>query len=167
MTTISKNVKLISLKRVCYLGLPYIFIEFSISVQCSWSGKFEIQLCLNSRFRNTELKCQIQWRCCRGGLTRLQKQYKSIWPVAKPPLFHPCGPIGKHDSSSVSKFVRMKAVVYGANTCPVDESVIGHGLFCKTNSGVPYQYWGYCVHPFVTCLYSSKSAITMVEYWPK
>ena len=29
------------------LGLPYIFIEFGISVQCSWSGIFKIQLCLN------------------------------------------------------------------------------------------------------------------------
>ena len=25
----------------CFLGLSYIFIEFGISVQCSWSGKFK------------------------------------------------------------------------------------------------------------------------------
>ena len=29
------------------LGLSYIFIEFGISVQCSWSRKFEIERCLN------------------------------------------------------------------------------------------------------------------------
>ena len=29
------------------LGLSYIFIEFGISVLCSWSGKFEIELWLN------------------------------------------------------------------------------------------------------------------------
>ena len=49
-------------------GLSYIFIEIGISVQCSWSGNSNIALFQISRFRNTELKCQIQWRC-RGGLT--------------------------------------------------------------------------------------------------
>ena len=61
-------------KRAAPLGLPYIFIELCISVQCSWSGKFKHWSILNYRFRNSELKQQFHWQL-RKGLNVAYKTY--------------------------------------------------------------------------------------------